>query len=323
MLTMGGTRVELGVQTIDDNVYRKVQRGHSVDDVVKATAWLKDSAFKVGYHLMPGLPFTDSRKELKQYKSLFKDERFQPDMIKIYPCLVIEGTKLYDLWQKGDYTPFDEKKAVKLIANLKASLPPWVRVMRIQRDIPANLITAGVKASNLRQLVEAEMKKKGLECGCIRCREAGLQAYKGKALPSLEKLKFLREDYSASQGQEIFLSAEEKKKKLLYGFCRLRIPRQSFRKEIDKSTALIRELHVYSPVVAVGKKAEKQQFQHQGIGRQLLREAEKIAREEFDCQKMVVISGVGAREYYQGLGYGKELPFVSKQLQNIDLREFK
>ena len=315
MLHLGATRVELGVQCLDDEVYRKVYRGHTLQDVIEATQLLKDSAFKVCYHLMPGMPFTTPEKELKQYRLLFKDERFQPDMLKIYPCLVVPNTKLYEMWKKGLYKPLDDKKAAKFIAKLKAFVPKYVRIMRIQRDISAKVIAAGVKASNLRQLVQKEMKRMHIKCRCIRCREAGLKAYKENLKNLLDEMEITITKYNASNGKEYFIAAENLSKDVLFGFIRLRIPYEPFRKELSKKSGLVRELHVYSAALPLGKKpsAELLEFQHRGIGKMLLKKAEEIAAEE-GMENIRILSGIGVREYYRKLGYKLVGAYMGKKL---------
>ncbi len=313
MLSFGGTRVELGVQNPNDKIYKRINRGHSVRDVVEATQLLKDSAMKVAYHLMPGLPGTEFDKDLEQFKDIFSDERFMPDMLKIYPCMVIKGTELYELWKKGKYKPYTTGEAVKFITELKKILPYWVRVMRIQRDIPSNVIEAGVDKTNLRQIVEREMNEMGISCNCIRCREAGIASTKNEI--SLENPKLFVENYSASGGKEFFISLEDKKREHLFGFCRLRSPNNPFRKEITPSSSLIRELHVYSPMVDIGKKPAENEFQHRGFGKRLINEAERIAIEELGSKKMAIISGLGVREYYRKFfSYKNDGPYVSKNL---------
>jgi elongator complex protein 3 len=311
MLSLGGTRVELGVQNPDDEIYNKICRGHSVEDVVTSTQLLKDSAFKVLYHLMPGLPGSDYKNDLKNFKRVFSDPDFKPDMVKFYPCLVIKGTKLYSDWMRGDFEPMDEYKAAKLLAEIKSSVPRWVRVMRVNRDIPSTVISAGVMKTNLRQLVEEELHKIGEKCNCIRCREAGLLSREKEV--DLSKAKLGTEFYDASNGREVFISIESKE--ALFGFARLRQPAKPFLKEITPRTALLRELHVYGKTLSVGKH-DKESTQHKGIGKELMLEAQKIAREEFDANKMIVISGLGVKEYYRkNFGFKKEGSFVSKQLK--------
>jgi elongator complex protein 3 len=310
MLFLGGTRVELGVQNPDNKIYKNICRGHSVEDVIFSTRRLKDSSFKVLYHLMPGLPGSNYKKDLKNFKQVFSNPAFRPDMVKFYPCLVIKGTKLYSDWKKGDFTPMDEAKAVLLLADLKSDLPKWVRVMRVNRDIPSNIISAGVKKTNLRQLVEKEMHIRKTKCGCIRCREAGLQSRTGDTDYAAAKIGV--EFYDASGGEEAFISYESKGS--LFGFVRLRRPGAPFLREITPKTALIRELHVYGRGLAVGEK-DVRSPQHKGLGKLLMSEAEKLAKERFGADKMVVISGLGVKEYYiKNFGYKKEGPFVSKNI---------
>lgn len=310
MLALGGTRVELGVQNPDDKVYAKVCRGHSVDDVISSTARLKDSAFKVLYHLMPGLPGSSFRKDLHNLKKVFSNPAFRPDMVKFYPCLVIKGSKLYNDWKKGDFEPLKEASAVKMLAEIKSSLPNWVRVMRVNRDIPSTIISAGVKKTNLRQLVHAELARQGKECNCIRCREVGIRLREQPHIGLVPKLK--EEFYGASGGEEAFISFESKD--ALFGFVRLRSPAHPFLKQITSRTALVRELHVFGRALALGEH-DFESAQHKGIGKELMLEAESVARERFGAKKMVVISGLGVKEYYQkNFGYKKDGSYLSKKL---------
>lgn len=314
MLGFGTTRVELGVQHADDEIYLKTARGHTVQDVVEATQLLKDSCLKVLYHVMPGLPGSNPGKDLKNFRMLFEKQEFKPDMVKIYPCLVIPNTPLYNLWKQGKFAPYSSEEAARLIAEMKQFVPRHVRIMRIQRDIPSQLIAGGVKKSNLRELVEKELTEKGMACKCIRCREAALKSYKKGMIISAENAGLLRCDYTASNGKEVFLSIEDRKNDALFGFCRLRLPFSPFRKEITTDTALIRELHVYSPVLELGQR-DARAIQHRGFGKQLMLEAERIAREELGCKKIVVISGIGVREYYQRFfGYESDGCYVSKEI---------
>ena len=314
MLFYGGTRCELGVQVLSDSAYRRVKRGHMVSDVATATANLRDAGFKVLYHSMPGLPGVSLKEDFASFKKMFSDERFKPDMLKIYPCLVIKGTELYQEFLKGNYKPLDERKAVKLICRVKRIIPRWVRIMRVQRDIPAQLIVAGVKKSNLRQLVAMEMKRQGVKCKCIRCREAALKSYKtGKEFDAGNALLFV-EEYSAGRGTELFISLEDKKRDALFGYCRLRVPEHSYRKEIGSRAAIVRELRVFGEPLALGER-KKQALQHHGLGARLFNEAERISRQEFGRKKIVVIAGLGVREYYRKMfGCKNDGFYVSKRL---------
>jgi elongator complex protein 3 len=311
MLGFGVTRVELGVQNPDDEVYKKVDRGHCVQDVVEATQQLKDSALKVGYHMMPGIMGYDPALDLSAFKKIVEDSRFRPDMIKIYPCLILKGTEYYKLWEKGEFRPLQTQEAVDLIVEAKRMLPKWIRTMRIQRDIPSNLIDAGIKDSNLGELVYRALDERGVRCRCIRCREVGQLMKKG-IHPEAGNIKLLSEEYAASGGREFFFSFEDTKNDILIGFLRLRIPSKPFRPEINQKTALVRELHVYGPMLEIGEKPQFE-WQHRGYGRELLAEAEKAAK-KLGMEKILVISGVGVRDYYRGFGYSRDGPYMSKRL---------
>lgn len=313
MLSYGGTRVELGVQTISDKIYKKVNRGHSVQDVIESTRILKDAGFKINYHMMPGLPGSSFDKDIDTFKDLFQDNLFKPDMIKFYSCLVLEGTELYEMWKKGEYNPYTTEEAMELILKVKGFMPKWARTMRIQRDIPSTLVQSGVKRSNLGQMVEEELKLRKIQCNCIRCREVGIKAHKENIHPEIKDIELLTEIYEASEGTEYFISFEDVKRNILIGYVRLRSPSEfAHRKEISKHpTGIIRELHVYGGLIKIGDK-KKLGWQHQGYGKKLLLEAERIAKEDLDFKKIVIISGIGAREYYRKFEYKKEGPYMSK-----------
>ncbi len=312
MLQLGVTRVELGVQTIYNFIYKRIDRGHRVSDVVESTRILRDSGLKVAMHLMPGL-FSDPERDMRIFHRIFEDDNFKPDMLKIYPCLVTKGSEFYDLWKKGDYTPYTTEQAVDLITNIKKMLPKWVRTMRIQRDIPSQLIEAGVKKSNLGELVYNKLAEENIKCQCIRCREVGHQGV--GVNPVFGDIKLMKEEYNAGMGREIFLSHEDPLNDILIGFLRLRIPsNMAHRIEVDEKTAIVRELHVYGQMAELGQKKDEI-WQHMGYGEDLLAEAEKIALEIYDKNKLLIISGVGARNYYRKFGYKREGPYMSKILK--------
>jgi elongator complex protein 3 len=306
LLELGTTRVEIGVQTTYDEIYQIVKRGHTSADVIRSTKLMKDSALKIVYHMMPGLPSSTPEMDLKSFKEIFSNPHYCPDMIKIYPTLVIEGTELYDWCQKGSYKPYSTNEAVEVIAKIKAITPPWIRIMRMQRDIPVQHIKAGVSKGNLRQLVKEKMKESRIECNCIRCREVGQ--------PIMHEIKLCERKYEASGGLEYFISYEDAQRHILIGFIRLRIPSNNFhRPEINDKTALIRELHVYGEMVPVGSK-QKKAWQHKGWGEKLIKEAEKIASESHDIKKMIIMSALGTKKYYQKLDYKKDGAYVSRKL---------
>lgn len=312
MLNYGSTRVELGVQTLSDSVYKKVKRGHEIKDVVESTQLLKDSAFKIVYHMMPGL-FCSPEEDIQHIKSLFVDPNFQPDMLKIYPTLVLKNTELYDMWERGEYKPYDSENAAEVISEALRYVPKYVRVMRIQRDIPSPLVVAGVKHSNLRQIVEQKMKEKNIQLKEIRSREIGVAVNTYKRKLELSKLEQTITEYKASNGKEYFIAYEDLDDDVILGFVRLRIPYAPFRPEIDKQTGLIRELHVYGSEVGIGGLPESFQTQHRGLGKNLLEKAEEIAKQN-GMEKMIVIAGSGVRPYYYKQGYSLNKNYVGKKI---------
>jgi len=292
MLEFGTTRVELGVQALDDDIYRLVRRGHTVKDVVTATALLKEHGFKVHYHWMPGLPGSDPEKDLEMSRTLFEDARFRPDGLKLYPTMVVEGTGLETWYREGRYQPYSTGTMLDLIAGIKALVPPYVRISRVLRDIPPKFIVAGCRDS-LRGVVRQRMDENGTRCRCIRCREYGHRAAAGRAIG---EPRLVRADYEASGGREVFLSFEDENE-TLFGLLRLRVQTGPV------SPAVVRELHIYGPEVPLGHQ-DASAAQHRGLGKALLREAERIARDEFRVRELAVLSGVGAREYYRAeFGY--------------------
>jgi elongator complex protein 3 len=317
LLSMGVTRIELGVQIPDDEIYRLVGRTHTVADVEEATRIAKDAGLKIVYHLMPGLPGSNPQKDLAAFKRVFTDSAFKPDMIKIYPCLCIAGTKAYEWYREGTYMPYSTEEAAELIAEVKRFIPPWVRVMRVQRDIPAGLIVAGVKKSNLRQLASEKLKQQGGKCRCIRCREVGHRLAVDNVKPDLEKVSVQSFCYDASEGKEVFISAEDRENDVLLGYLRLRVPSaKAHRPEVTAaSSAIVRELHVYGPLVPVGRRSAGA-WQHKGFGADLLKEAERMTREDFGLKKLLVISALGTRRYYIRFGYERDGVYVSKKLVN-------
>lgn len=316
MLSMGVTRVELGVQNVYDDIYNRVDRGHTVEEVVEATRILKDSGLKIVYHLMPGLPGSNFERDLEGFKTVFADPNFKPDMIKIYPCLVLKGTKAHKWWRKGEYTPYTTEEAAELTAEVKKIVPPWIRIMRVQRDIPAHLVEAGVKKSNLRQIALQKLEAEGYTCRCIRCREVGHRWLRDKAKPNPENVQIFTTKEEASKGIDVFISAEDTDNDILIGYLRLRIPSEdAHRPEIaTEPSSIVRELRIYGSLVPVGKHITKA-WQHKGYGTVLLLEGERISKEEYDRQKVVVISALGTKRYYMRLGYKYDGPYMSKMLE--------
>jgi elongator complex protein 3 len=300
MLDFGTTRVELGVQTLDDAVHCLTKRGHGVAEVISATKLLRDYGFKVYYHWMPGLPGSTPEHDLELSRQLFRDERFRPDGLKLYPTLVVRGSELETWYRDNRYRPYGDEEMTDLLMTVKALIPKYVRISRLMRDIPSKFIIAGSRDLALRGTIRKKMEQTGLRCSCIRCREYGHRTRDGWAVgePRLTRL-----DYETLGGREVFLSYEDEKE-TLFGLLRMRI---------NGEKAIVRELHIFGSEVALGARLERA-VQHHGLGGGLLREAEKIAGEEFNANRLSVLSGVGAREYYRLLGYGLEGAYMVKQL---------
>jgi elongator complex protein 3 len=295
MLELGATKVELGVQSLRDDILEGMRRGHTVEDTIEANRALRDAGLKVGFHMMPGLPGSSPRIDLQGFGELFSDPRFRPDYLKIYPTLVVEGTKLYDMYLRGEYSPLGDDEAAEIVCLAKAQLPRYVRLQRVQRDIPAHLIVAGVKKSNLRQIAAQLLAERGQRCRCIRCREAGLRGSVSG------EIGMRQEVYEACGAVEHFISFEGDDEALV-GFLRLRLGQ----------VARVRELHVYGPLVPIGTR--KEGWQHRGYGAGLINAAEEISRDA-GYNSLEVTSGIGARGYYRRLGYQLNGHYMAKSLR--------
>jgi len=322
---LGVTLVEMGVQTVFDDVLKKNKTGLTTKKIAQATKLLKEYGFKILYQVMPNLPGSNIKKDLKMFEVIFNDERFKPDWLKIYPCLVCKNTQLYQWWKTQKYKPYTQKELVKLLIKIKKILPYWVRLTRIFRDIPAQKIIAGCKTSNIREIVQAEMQRKKLKCKCIRCREVR------KKYDSKEKPYLFRQDYNASNGREVFLSFENKKRTKLFSLLRLRLPfhyekaSRSGRHFIPvlKNASIIREIQTFGTQIPINRsptskktrsRTSKISPQHKGLGKKLILEAEKITKKEFGLSKITVISGIGAREYYRKHNYKLKNTYMIKKL---------
>ncbi|MFH1307531.1 MAG: tRNA uridine(34) 5-carboxymethylaminomethyl modification radical SAM/GNAT enzyme Elp3 [archaeon] len=294
MLKFGVTRVELGVQAISDKIYKKVNRGHTVKDVILATKLLKDSGFKVGYHIMPGLPSSNPKLDLKMFKELFSDENYRPDQLKIYPCQVIKGSALESMYLQGKYKPYTKTQTEKLLIQMFKVIPEYTRVMRVMREIPPVFLKAGTIRIDLRKDVEAYLRKKNIKLKEIRFREIGFSGSKDR------KIQIKTINYNASGGKEIFIQAVNKDN-IIFGLLRLRILRDR---------AFIRELHIYGKSAEIGKKGK---IQHTGIGKSLLKTAEELVKKA-KIKDLYIISGVGVREYYRKLGYKLKDEYMFKEI---------
>ncbi|XP_002914456.1 elongator complex protein 3 isoform X1 [Lutra lutra] len=313
MLTYGCTRLEIGVQSVYEDVARDTNRGHTVKAVCESFHLAKDSGFKVVAHMMPDLPNVGLERDIEQFTEFFENPAFRPDGLKLYPTLVIRGTGLYELWKSGRYKSYSPSDLIELVARILALVPPWTRVYRVQRDIPMPLVSSGVEHGNLRELAFARMKDLGIQCRDVRTREVGIQEIHHKVRPY--QVELVRRDYVANGGWETFLSYEDPDQDILIGLLRLRkCSEETFRFELVGGVSIVRELHVYGSVVPVSSR-DPTKFQHQGFGMLLMEEAERIAREEHGSGKIAVISGVGTRNYYRKIGYRLQGPYMVKTLK--------
>ena len=298
---LGVTLVELGVQSIYDDVLNLVKRGHGRKEIISATKLLKDAGFKILYQMMPNLPGADLKKDEEMFEELFREPDFRPDYLKIYPCALLKETPLYKYYLEKKYKPYLKDELLNLLSKIKQKIPVYVRIQRITRDIPSTyIVEGGVKISNLRQVVQEKMKEEGKRCLCIRCREVK-ENYNPR-----EKLYLYRHNYEASGGKEIFISIENKKRTKLFSFLRLRVPSSYFKKgrslfKVLENSAIIREIQTMGQSMPIGKKNIAPQ--HRGLGKKLVKEAEKIAKKEFGLKKITAISGIGARSYWRKLGF--------------------
>lgn len=305
---LGVTKVEIGVQTTDDRVQEITKRGHDLKSVQKATALLKDAGFKIGYHMMPNLPGSTIELDKRMVGELFADDKYQPDYLKIYPCMVIPGTELSRDYQNGLFQPYDDETLEEVLLEEMRSIPEWCRVDRVARDIPSGDIEAGSKTSNIRQVLEERLRKEGTPCRDIRTREVMNVTVNPK------KIKLVVREYFSGGGRELFLAYEEVEQDKLIALLRLRFPARTFLKEL-KNSALIREVHVYGKQIAVGKVFAGQK-QHIGWGTKLMEDAENFARNA-GFEKLAVISGIGTREYYRKKGYKLEGTYMVKEIVSL------
>jgi elongator complex protein 3 len=314
MLGYGCTRIEVGVQSVYEDVARDTNRGHTVAAVCASFQLAKDCGYKIVTHMMPDLPNMGWERDLEGFREFFENPAFRPDGLKLYPTLVIRGTGLYELWRTGAYKNYPPEQLVDLCARILALVPPWTRVYRIQRDIPMPLVTSGVEYGNLRELALARMRDLGLACRDVRTREVGIRDIHHRVRP--DQVELIRRDYVANGGWETFLSYEDPAQDILVGLLRLRkVSGGAFRDELRGGrVSIVRELHVYGTAIPVHAR-DPSKFQHQGFGTLLMEEAARIARDEHGSDRMAVISGVGTRHYYRKLGYELEGPYMVMNLR--------
>lgn len=316
MLELGITRVEIGVQCLQEDVYRNINRGHTIDDVYDSFQIAKDSGYKIVAHMMPGLPGSTPEKDLEDFRKLFEDPHLRPDMLKIYPTLLLQDTGLAKLYEKGLYKPYPDDVFIDLLIKMKKTVPSWVRIMRIQREIESEDIIDGNSSSNMRQILQQKLKEQGSKCKCIRCREMGIRNIDNTNM----KINLQRIDYDSSDGKEVFLGLEDSSNKTLFGYLRLRKLSRPHRRELKdnygNALAIIRELHVLGQLVDIGSNNDFtiHSSQHKGYGSRLLEKAEDIVKNEFSIKSLSIISAIGTRQYYKKFGYELNGPYVTKDL---------
>jgi elongator complex protein 3 len=304
MLSLGVTKVELGVQHTDDRVLAINRRGCTTADTAAANRILRDAGLKVGFHMMPNLPGSTIEEDRRMFRELFENPAFRPDFLKIYPTLVTPGSGIEEWWRDGRYEPYGEDEMVELVAYAKSILPEYVRLQRVQRDIPARHILAGSRHSNFRQLAAARLRARGLRCRCIRCREIGRRPDTGRCRTELLT-------YECAGGTEHFIQMVAGDS--LAGFARLRFPGSAVSGEAN-GAALLRELHVYGRPVPIGSAPDADQSQHRSIGAELLGRAEEIAGDA-GFPEIAVMSGCGVRPYYRRQGYRRAGPYMMRDLR--------
>ncbi len=313
---LGCTRIQLGVQSVYNDVLDLIKRGHSVEDLTATAKKFRDAGFKIDFHIMPNLPGSNLARDEEMFRILFENPAFRPDQMKIYPCVVNEYAELYSWWQQGKFHPYTDEENAKLLVAIKKLIPSYVRLNRLIRDIPGESIIAGNKITNLREMLQKEMDRQGVKCKCIRCREARNQT------TDLKNAKLFIDEYEAAGGREFFINYANEDRSILYAFVRLRLPdkKESASHPIEeiRNAALIRELHTFGQLVPLAENSQAaSQIQHEGFGKRLMREAEHIAAEN-GFEKVSTIAGVGVRGYYKMLGYELEGTYMNKRIGGRD-----
>lgn len=322
---LGVTRVEVGVQALDDKILDLTQRGHTIEDAARATILLKAAAFKTDYHFMPGQPGSNAEHDVDMYRQMFGDARFRPDMVKLYPCVVLPTAELQGWYDKGEFKPLEGEELIETMVKIQTITPAYCRVPRLIRDFPSTDISGGNKVTNLREEIEKRMHDRGIKLWDLRAREAGHRP----PLAADVKLQLFVEEYDNAGGKEYFLSFEDPERTTVMAFLRLRLPDHAFLPENEKAAkmlvevrksfpelkgaAYVRELHTYGQALALGQ-SMGDAVQHKGLGKKLMAEAERMAKKA-GYQKIAVISGIGVREYYRTLGYKLKGSYMVKSLK--------
>jgi ELP3 family radical SAM enzyme/protein acetyltransferase len=343
---MNCTRVQIGVQHLDYEILKKINRGCYYEDVKRGIFNLLNCGFKIEIHLMFDLPNSSPAKDKELIDQLFRinsnnksleynfaDPNITFDEAKYYPFQSVDWTVTKQWEDKGEYLHYSHEDLIDVLIYAKSRTPPSIRLARVIRDIPVSYVYAGNDVPNLRQLIEIEMKKKGIKCLCIRCREVRKK--------EISNIIMNVRHYEASDGDEYFISIESENKDTIFGFCRLRLSNKmgiiknggykqiTNDEEINllpylNNMAMVRELHVYGKMTPLNKTKQNNDnnhnnndnyYQHKGYGKMLIRKAEEIAINK-NFKKIGVISGVGVRKYYEKLGYSLDNNYMVKELHS-------
>lgn len=304
----GCTRVQIGVQHINNHVLELNKRGHTIETSINSTRLLKESGFKVDHHYMLNLYGSTREEDVNMFNDIFGRSDLQPDQIKIYPCFVNEYAELFKLYKSGEYNSYDDETLIDSIIEIKKKIPPYVRINRILRDFPRESIVSGTNLTGIRDVIKHKMNERHIRCNCIRCREIGIRQI------DINDINLEIINYEASNGIEYFISFVNTDKSILYGFLRLRI-NNSHDIVFDelKGSTIIRELHVYGKLRSIGKGNSDFSAQHIGLGTKLIEIAVEITK-KYDLKKISVISGIGVKGYYEKKGFVDDGLYMSKYI---------
>ena len=306
MRELGVTKVQVGIQSLDNQILDLNQRGHTIEEARRGISMLRAGGFKIVVHWMPNLLGATLESDRKDFDRLWED--VAPDELKIYPTQLLKNTQLFKIWEKGEYQPYSTEELIQLISDLKPTIPRYCRVNRIVRDIPSQNVVEGNKRTSLRQDIQDELIRRGESCQCIRCREVRGQDININSLVLDDLI------YSSNGCEEHFLSYNTPDDHLA-GFLRLSLPGKDAAytglKDLNQA-AIIREVHIFGQSIPVGRDLDGA-AQHAGLGTTLLQEGERIAIER-GYKKIAVIAAVGTRPYYLNRGYTRGELYLVKDL---------
>lgn len=310
--SLGCTKIQMGAQSLDDRVLRMNKRGHTVQQMRDAMIRLRAAGFKLVLHWMPNLHGATIEGDREDFARLWSDDALRPDEIKIYSTQLLENAELYEVWERGEYTPYDEADLIDLILDCKEMVPEYCRINRVYRDIPGDNVVEGTRLTNMRQVIQDRMRREGRACRCIRCREV-----KGQ---SPETVVENARVYRTTCSEEHFLSFETPDDRLA-GYLRLSLPErpgealgESLGMKALEGAAIVREVHVVGPAQELGQR-DGARAQHRGLGRRLLERAEAIARDA-GFERMAIIASVGTRDYYRARGYELDDTYMTRRLDS-------